>query len=151
MLMKAEALAMLISNETPAADSEDMEFLTQAFELVQAVNNRSLMSEDEKLVKESFSTKKAISELILNERARELAFEGKRWYDLVRLALRTNTTNEVSTLVSAKIEGGGASAVKKKLSTMNSLFFPIAKAELNVNPLLGQNPAYKQSSSVSQN
>ena len=151
MLMKAEALAMLISNETPAADSEDMEFLSQAFELVQAVNNRSLMSEDEKLVKESFSTKTAISELILNERARELAFEGKRWYDLVRLALRTNTTNEVSTLVSAKIEGGGASAVKKKLSTMNSLFFPIAKAELNVNPLLGQNPAYKQSSSVSQN
>ncbi len=151
MLMKAEALAMLISTETPATDTEDMELLTQAFDLVAAVNNRSLMSEDEKLAKESFSTKTAISELVLNERARELAFEGKRWYDLVRLALRTNTTNEVSTLVSAKIEGGGASAVKKKLSTMNSLFFPIAKSELNVNPLLGQNPVYKQSSSISQN
>ena len=151
MLMKAEALVQLISTETPAADTEDMEILSQAFELVQAVNNRSLMSEDEELAKESFSTKTAIGELVLNERARELAFEGKRWYDLVRLALRTNTTNEVSTLVSAKIEGGGASAVKKKLSTMNSLFFPIAKSELNVNPLLGQNPVYKQSSSVSQN
>ena len=151
MLMKAEALVQLISTETPAADTEDMEILSQAFDLVKAVNNRSLMSEDDELAKESFSTKTAIGELVLNERARELAFEGKRWYDLVRLALRTNTTNEVSTLVSAKIEGGGASAVKKKLSTMNSLFFPIAKSELNVNPLLGQNPVYKQSSSVSQN
>ena len=151
MLMKAEALVQLISTETPAADTEDMEILSQAFDLVKAVNDRSLMSEDDELAKESFSTKTAIGELVLNERARELAFEGKRWYDLVRLALRTNTTNEVSTLVSAKIEGGGASAVKKKLSTMNSLFFPIAKSELNVNPLLGQNPAYKQSSSVSQN
>lgn len=151
MLMKAEALVQLISTETPAADTEDMEILSQAFDLVKAVNDRSLMSEDDKLAKESFSTKTAIGELVLNERARELAFEGKRWYDLVRLALRTNTTNEVSTLVSAKIEGGGASAVKKKLSTMNSLFFPIAKSELNVNPLLGQNPVYKQSSSVSQN
>lgn len=151
MLMKAEALVQLISTETPAADTEDMEILSQAFDLVKAVNDRSLMSEDDELAKESFSTKTAIGELVLNERARELAFEGKRWYDLVRLALRTNTTNEVSTLVSAKIEGGGASAVKKKLSTMNSLFFPIAKSELNVNPLLGQNPVYKQSSSVSQN
>lgn len=151
MLMKAEALAQLISTETPAAESEDMNLLTQAFDLVQAVNNRSLMSEDEKLAKESFTTKTSISELVLNERARELAFEGKRWYDLVRLALRTNTTNEVSTLVSAKIEGGGASAVKKKLSTINTLFFPIAKSELNVNPLLVQNPAYETSSSIEQN
>lgn len=151
MLMKAEALAMLISTETPAADTEDMELLTQAFNLVDAVNYRSLMSEDERLAKESFSTKSAITELVLNERARELAFEGKRWYDLVRLALRTNTTNEVSTLVSAKIEGGGASAVKKKLSTINTLFFPIAKSELNVNPLLVQNPAYESSSSIEQN
>lgn len=150
MLMKAEALAQLISTETPAPESEDMENLNAAFALVKAVNDRSLMNETEELDNSSFSTKSAIDELVLNERARELAFEGKRWYDLVRLALRTNSTNEVSTLVSAKIEGGGASAVKKKMSTMNTLFFPIAKSELNVNPLLGQNPAYKQSSSVSQ-
>lgn len=149
MLMKAEALAQLISTETPAPESEDMTNLAEAFALVKAVNDRSLMNENDELDASSFSTKSAISELVLNERARELAFEGKRWFDLVRLALRTNTTNEVSTLVSAKIEGGGASAVKKKMSTINTLFFPIAKSELNVNPLLGQNPAYKQSSSVS--
>lgn len=151
MLMKAEALAQLVTNEAPAAESEDMDNLKEAVALVKAVNDRSLMSETEAIDESAFSTKTAVSELVLNERARELAFEGKRWYDLVRLALRTNSTNEVSTLVSSKIEGGGASAVKKKLSTINSFFFPIAKSELNVNPLLGQNPAYNQSSSTEQN
>lgn len=151
MLMKAEALAQLISTENPVADTEDKQLLDDAFALVKAVNDRSIMSDNEQLTAESFSTKSSMSELVLNERGRELAFEGKRWYDLVRLALRTNSTNEISTLASSKIEGGGASAVKKKLSTINTLFFPIAKSELNVNPLLVQNPAYETSSSIEQN
>ena len=33
---------------------------------------------------------KTMEEFILNERAREFAFEGKRWYDVLRHAQRNN-------------------------------------------------------------
>lgn len=141
MLMKAEALVNL-QNPEPGQ-------LTAAFELVKAVNDRSISVTADSLVYSDYPGKEDLMELVLDERVRELAFEGKRWYDLVRVALRDKTTQNIL-FVANKIEGGGASAVQKKMQTINSLFFPIAESELNVNPLLVQNPAYETSSSVEQ-
>lgn len=142
MLMKAEALVY----KSTASDDD----ITAAYQLAKAVNDRSVLAPADTLIRGDYPERENIAQLVLDERARELAFEGKRWYDLVRVALRDKSTDNIR-FVANKIEGGGASAVQKKMMNMNTLFFPIAESELNVNPLLVQNPAYETSSSVEQN
>lgn len=152
MLMKAEALAW-----RNASSSQD---LKEAFKLVATVYNRSQtgyvdakgnpigvqFAVDGKDILKEDSYIKDVSKLrslVLQERRRELAFEGKRWYDLVRMALRDGKTdNMLSVLISNKYTSNQAE-YKMKLSDMNTLFFPIAEREINVsNGHLKQNEAY---------
>jgi len=46
-----------------------------------------------------------IEDFIIDERALELAFEGKRWNDLVRIAERRNDPSYIADKVAAKFEG----------------------------------------------
>ena len=150
--MKAEALAW-----RNASSSQD---LKEAFKLVETVYNRSQtgyvdaegnrigvqFAVDGKDILKGDSYIKDVSKLrslVLQERRRELAFEGKRWYDLVRTALRDGKTdNMLSVLISNKYTSNQAE-YKMKLSDMNTLFFPIAEREINVsNGHLKQNEAY---------
>ena len=86
-------------------------------------------------------SKAAMEELVMEERQREFVFEGKRWFDLVRLARRDGINDRLVSLVSRKyIEN--VNALKIKLADPNIIYFPYAKSELKVNPLLKQNPAY---------
>lgn len=140
MLMKAEALAQL--------SSVTKQNMYDAFHLVKAVNDRSLMLEKDSLREPQHL--EDLQEMVLDERVCELAFEGKRWFDLVRVALRSGSTADIL-FVTDKLGGSAGTAAKKKMQTMNSLFFPIYKNELNANPLLVQNPVYEQSSSIEQN
>ena len=152
MLMKAEALAW-----RNASSSQD---LKEAFKLVATVYNRSQtgyvdakgnrigvqFAVDGKDILKEDSYIKDVSKLrslVLQERRRELAFEGKRWYDLVRMALRDGKTdNMLSVLINNKYTSN-QSEYKMKLSDMNTLFFPIAEREINVsNGHLKQNEAY---------
>ena len=80
-------------------------------------------------------------ELVLKERLLELSFEGKRWYDLVRKALREKTTNNIK-FVADKLDSNSG-VVKSKMSSIDGLFFPIHIDELRYNKLLKQNPAYE--------
>ena len=81
--------------------------------------------------------------LVLEERQRELAFEGKRWFDLVRKALRDgNTAPMLDILINHKYETN-QKAIRSKMSAMDCLFFPIQEREIKTNPLLKQNPAYE--------
>ena len=141
MLMKAEALTHLT-----AATEQDCH---EAFNLAKYVNLRWLTTQSDSLQYTNFDTKEKVAQLVLNERARELAFEGKRWFDLVRVALRDKKTDNIL-FVADKVEGE-STAVRKKLNSINTLFFPIAESELNVNEYLVQNPAYENSTSIEQN
>lgn len=87
MLMKAEALVQM-------AASDDDPKLEEAFGLVQVVNRRSIMKDPDKILPNDLlkfpadNTKSNMEEMVIDERQRELLFEGKRWFDLVRRSMR---------------------------------------------------------------
>lgn len=64
-------------------------------------------------------------DIILHERRVEFAFEGQRWYDL----LRTNKTMNIM-------------AIHGKNMQAHHLLFPIPSSEIQINPNLEQNPGY---------
>ena len=72
---------------------------------------------------------------ILNERRLELAFEGERWYDLLRYGAQY-TIN----LMNSQVDGNGVSLGYKV--TTDRLLFPIPQADRDNNPNLSQNPGY---------
>ena len=90
-----------------------------------------------------YSTPTGMAELVLEERQRELAFEGKRWYDLVRKALCDGDTKEMLDIVIPRKYESNPTAYRSKMVNMYSLFFPIAEREINTNELLVQNPVYE--------
>lgn len=56
-----------------------------------------------------------LEELILDERARELAYEGERFYDLIRVAKRRGKPEFLADKVAAKYPAGMRSAIRQKL------------------------------------
>lgn len=56
-----------------------------------------------------------LEELLMDERARELAFEGERFYDLMRVAKRRNKPEYLANKVSAKYPAGMRESIKTKL------------------------------------
>lgn len=161
MLMKAEALVQL------AADATDNNFKA-AFNLVQVVNKRSMLSTAADTLKMSnFTTISDMEKLVLAERERELCFEGKRWFDLVRYCYRhmegvdikSKMTSRTSwpalytpmlKLVTRKYSTGG-DAVSYKMKSEPFLYFPIQRSEIKVNKLLEQNPVYFDNETTSKN
>ena len=140
MLMKAEALVQL------AADDADAK-VEEAFNLVNVVNRRNIMKEADKITANDqlkfadYNTKDKMEELVMEERHRELLFEGKRWYDLVRRSLRDGNTQYLRTQLGNKgLKNAGI--VSSKLTRMEAIFWPYNLDELKVNHNLTQNPAF---------
>ena len=144
MLMKAEALANMISSDNLESEmtEEDKARLKEAFNLVKAVNDRSNLTVGaSSLVEGDYNSKSAMIDLVLEERRREFLFEGKRWFDLVRYSRREGNTQKLRDLVSQKFVDN-ASAATSKLTSMDAIYMPYNYDELRVNPNLHQNPAY---------
>jgi starch-binding outer membrane protein, SusD/RagB family len=53
--------------------------------------------------------------VIMDERARELAYEGERFYDLMRVAERTNDPAYLADKIAAKFEGADAERIRSLL------------------------------------
>ncbi|MES2329317.1 MAG: RagB/SusD family nutrient uptake outer membrane protein [Bacteroidota bacterium] len=86
-----------------------------------------------------------MADYILQERAREFAFEGKRWYDVLRNAKRNNFArfDLLTTMLTKSVAPNRLQSAINKYKDYNSLYFPIYFYELQVNPNLIQNPYYK--------
>lgn len=142
MLMKAEAEAELMSNSDKLSE-QDQKYLNDAFSLVTAVNKRSLCETNLKdtLDPTKFVTKSSMQNLVMQERHRELMFEGKRWYDLVRRARRDGNTSYLTTQVLSKFTTN-VSVIQSKLTKMDAIYWPYNVDELKVNTNLTQNPAF---------
>lgn len=134
MLMKAEALVQL----------EGEENMKNALVLVNTTYIRSNPLQDSLKIS-NYQTKAAMEELVLRERQRELLFEGKRWFDLVRLAKRNGSPKIVNDFITHKASKG---SVSLDVSEMNALYMPISKSELLSNPNLKQNEYYDESSTI---
>lgn len=88
-----------------------------------------------------------LRDIILHERRIELAFENKRWHDLVRGGLAVNVMNVFGAKVKANPQDyyyapGNAAFPASFNVTENNLIYPIPINEIIVNPDLEQNPGY---------
>lgn len=148
MLMRAEAeveLAGDVNTDTPLTEEQDKHY-RNAFACVSAVwkraNNKRVATTDT-LVFDNYATSRtAMENLVLDERQRELMFEGKRWFDLVRVCRRDGDNSRMITKVLPKFTEN-ASVIRIKLATQDVLYWPYNKEELKQNPYLVQNPAYE--------
>lgn len=85
-----------------------------------------------------------ILRFLLNERARELAFEGKRWYDVLRVAKYNNYAylDIMLDMVKEAARPDKQQSMVSKHRDVDFHYFPIHIDEINVNPNLEQNEYY---------
>ena len=82
--------------------------------------------------------------IILEERSKEFAFEGKRWFDVLRFAKRNNFENK-NLIIQMILEGADAKQkpiLRSRILDTMSYYLPIPESELKANPKLVQNPFY---------
>lgn len=87
----------------------------------------------------------AIADYILKEREREFAFEGKRWFDILRNAKRNNyqRLDLLLDMVASTVPPNRQQQAIAKFKDYNSHYLPIYYYELTTNRALVQNPFYK--------
>ncbi len=144
--------------------------LRSAFNIVQYVNARSL---DDAAITDSlkwntYADVSRMEELVMAERFRELCFEGKRWFDLMRYNYRHVEGVDYTTMLADQGENfvknhgemlnimarkytEGADARKAKMRTEPYLYMPIPRTDTKVCDWLKQNPAYSDNDSYIQN
>jgi starch-binding outer membrane protein, SusD/RagB family len=118
---------LLLEAEAYAAQGN----LTSAADLVDQIRVRAKLA---KLDASAKSSKDNMVNSVLKERRLELAFEGQRWFDLVR----TGKVYEVMNSLNSRDSG------RKKMATFteNSLLMPVPQTQIDSNPNLTQNKGY---------
>jgi hypothetical protein len=86
----------------------------------------------------------AFEDAILDERALELAFEGKRWFDLLRMGRRNDYSrkSKLIEVIVLNVPSTQKRVLAAKLSNPLGWYLPINKTELERNKALIQNPYY---------
>ena len=158
MLMKAEALVQLYELGGKADGDTRNE---DAFNICKFINDRALSDANKTSYALKYTTyRDRMEELVMAERARELCFEGKRWFDLMRYNYRH--TSQKADLKKTLSEGfvtnsdeffelalrkyAVPTAMRSKIRDERYLYMPINQDEIEFNPNLVQNPVYKSSS-----
>jgi len=121
LLLKAEALVM--------GPNKNLEAAAQ---IIDKVRNRAGLAALPFNVR---SNQTAMEEAVLKERRLELAFEGQRWFDLVRL-------NKVEQVMNAVYGNDVGRKSRVYPFTSTSYRLPIPQSAIDQNPNLIQNPGY---------
>jgi len=129
LLMKAEALSQ--------KDNPDYE---AALEIINLIRERASVTS-----LNLPDSKTAFEDAIMDERALEFAFEGKRWFDILRMGRRDNF-NRKSKLIEVVVRNVPSTQKRilaTKLTNPLGWYLPIHEDELERNKNLIQNPYYK--------
>ncbi|MCW3807758.1 RagB/SusD family nutrient uptake outer membrane protein [Plebeiibacterium marinum] len=137
LLMKAEALAM-------RGNGGDFE---ESLRLIKLIRARANAADETQYIMdgEVLDTRSLIS-YIVNERAREFMFEGKRWLDVLRNARRNNyeRMDLIEDMVLVAAPYNRMQIIKNKYQDTLSHYFPIPQDDINAGyPVLEQNPFYE--------
>jgi len=124
-----------------AYSQKELPDYTKALEYLNLVRDRSNMQPIQ-----SLSNAQEFEDVILEERAKELAFEGKRWYDLIRLGRRNNYArkNELIDILIQNVPSTQKLVLKARLSDPNGWYMPISDLEIENNKYLVQNTYYDE-------
>lgn len=85
-----------------------------------------------------------VSDYILRERKREFAFEGKRWFDVLRHSKRNNYSR-IDIMIQMAVFSAPIDrqqSIVNKIQDFNSHYLPIYQNEIQANKSLVQNPFY---------
>lgn len=125
-LMKAEALSQLGR-------------FTEAAEMLNLVRERANAG-----AIEIANSVAAFEDAIMNERALELAYEGKRWFDLLRMGRRNNYSrkNKLVEILVSNVPSTQKRILAAKLTNPLGWYLPVYKDEIERNKNLVQNPYY---------
>lgn len=127
LLMKAEALAM-----------------TGKFsEALVPINEIRKATGLEETTPAKFGTGEMFFDKLLCERVAELAFEGKQWFSMVRIARHTGYRNLLTDRVADAHLYLSSLVVKARLQDEEGWFFPYLEDEVTKNQLLEQKEFYK--------
>ncbi|RXK61803.1 RagB/SusD family nutrient uptake outer membrane protein [Lacibacter luteus] len=131
LLMKAEALNELGRGQ-------------EALDIVYTIRARANALDATDLTPAA-SDKNLIQDFILEERAREFCFEGKRWFDVLRNAKRNKyeRIGILLSMVSISVPSNMQQSAQAKFKDQNSHYLPIYLYEMQTNKQLVQNPFYK--------
>ena len=90
------------------------------------------------------NTAVAFEDAILQERVLELAYEGKRWFDLLRLGRRNNFArkNKLIEVIVSNVPSTQKRILAAKLTNPLGWYLPIYENEIERNRNLEQNPYY---------
>lgn len=133
ILLKAEALVQ----------QERLEEAMECVNMTYVRSNPGVQNVVEELLLENYPGKGDMEDLVLRERQRELVFEGKRWFDLMRVARREGSPVPLANHVAKKYSGSTSGGQNLKLSVMDALYMPIHTNEMKNNSKLKQNPFYE--------
>jgi len=89
-------------------------------------------------------TPNAFEDLIMEERMLELAFEGKRWFDIMRMGRRNNYERKADfiNIIIEKVPSTQKTVLAAKLTNSWGWYLPVFNKELERNNNLKQNPYY---------
>lgn len=133
ILIKAEALIMKGGQESWQA----------AIDLMNQIRERAMLPNLELAADQTDEV--SLLQALLNEREMEFLGEGKRWYDLLRFARKSNYSKYKDLFVEEVLEGNVTNKdqwIRSVLQSNDALYMPIPQSEIDVNPLLKQNPYY---------
>jgi hypothetical protein len=127
LLMKAEALSQLGR-------------YNEAYDIVNAIRIQRGIS----FTPVPASSPIAYEDFILDERCKELAFEGKRWFDLMRMGRRNDYSRKrvLIDIMVRNVPSTQKRIIQTKLTNPWSWYLPVFKSEMERNKNLVQNPYY---------
>lgn len=131
MLMKAEALIHL----------GEVDQKKEAIDWIDTVRQRANVLPYDYL--DGTAPASLLMDLLIRERAMELSMEGKRWFDLVRIATNDKNPDFLVNRILQSHSVGERALMKSRIIDPRSWYMPIYQTELNRNPNLVQNPYYQ--------